>query len=85
MRPLPLDKRRVPDSNALSMRLTIDGEIRQDANTNQQVFSVAETIAFISRLLTLEPGDIISTGTLRGCRQRDRTLPSARPSSRSKY
>lgn len=56
----------VPDPNALAMRLTIDGEVRQDANTNQQVFSVAETIAFISRLLTLEPGDIISTGTPAG-------------------
>lgn len=56
----------IPDPNQLSMQLSIDGEVRQDASTEQQVFSVAETLSFISHLLTLEPGDIISTGTPAG-------------------
>jgi 2-keto-4-pentenoate hydratase/2-oxohepta-3-ene-1,7-dioic acid hydratase in catechol pathway len=50
----------------LAMRLWIDGEIRQDARTSQQIFSVAQTIAFISSWMPLEPGDIISTGTPSG-------------------
>ncbi len=56
----------IPDPQKLEMQLTIDGEVRQAASTDQQVFSVAEVIAFISSFLTLEPGDIISTGTPAG-------------------
>jgi 2-keto-4-pentenoate hydratase/2-oxohepta-3-ene-1,7-dioic acid hydratase in catechol pathway len=56
----------ITDPNQLQMQLRVDGEIRQDASTNLQVFSVPQTIQFISHLLTLEPGDIISTGTPAG-------------------
>ena len=48
------------------MKLSIDGEIRQNSNTDQMVFAVGEVIAFISRFVTLEPGDILSTGTPAG-------------------
>jgi 2-keto-4-pentenoate hydratase/2-oxohepta-3-ene-1,7-dioic acid hydratase in catechol pathway len=48
------------------MKLSIDGTIRQNASTSLQVFSVAEVISFISSFLTLEVGDIISTGTPSG-------------------
>ncbi|MFM7159791.1 MAG: fumarylacetoacetate hydrolase family protein, partial [Planctomycetaceae bacterium] len=51
---------------ALSMRLTLNGETRQQASTSQMVFPVAAVIAFISSFVTLEPGDIISTGTPAG-------------------
>lgn len=56
----------IPDPHSLAMKLSIDGETRQDASTNQQVFSIAETISFISDMMTLEPGDVISTGTPSG-------------------
>jgi 2-keto-4-pentenoate hydratase/2-oxohepta-3-ene-1,7-dioic acid hydratase in catechol pathway len=56
----------VPDPQALKMTLTLNGEVRQDATTALQIFPVAAVIEFISRMCTLEPGDIISTGTPAG-------------------
>lgn len=56
----------IPDPQALSMELRLNGEVRQSASTSQQIFSVAEVIEFISGLCTLEPGDLISTGTPAG-------------------
>lgn len=56
----------IPDPQALSMQLTLNGDIRQDASTALQVFPVAAVIEFISNMCTLEPGDIISTGTPAG-------------------
>ena len=44
----------------------LNGQTMQDGNTSQMIFSVAETVAFLSRLMTLEPGDIISMGTPAG-------------------
>ncbi len=46
--------------------LESNGEIRQDGNTGQMIFNVAELVAWASTLVTLEPGDIIATGTLSG-------------------
>lgn len=57
---------KIPNPQALWMKLSIDGRIRQDASTSLQVFSVAEVISFISSFMTLERGDIISTGTPSG-------------------
>jgi 2-keto-4-pentenoate hydratase/2-oxohepta-3-ene-1,7-dioic acid hydratase in catechol pathway len=54
------------DPQSLAMTLTIDAEPRQSGSTADQVFSVAETIAFISKWVRLEPGDILSTGTPKG-------------------
>ena len=56
----------IPDPQALSIRLTLNGETRQDGSTGQMVFPVAAVIAFLSQFVTLEPGDIISTGTPSG-------------------
>jgi len=56
----------VPDPQALRMTLELNGTVRQDASTAQQIFPVAAVIAFISQMVTLEPGDIISTGTPAG-------------------
>lgn len=56
----------IPNPQMLSMKLSIDGTIRQHASTSLQVFSVAEIVSFISSFLTLEVGDIISTGTPSG-------------------
>lgn len=56
----------VPDPQDLRIRLWRNGEIRQDGHTRNMLFPVAELIAYISRYMTLEPGDIIATGTPEG-------------------
>ena len=48
------------------MKLEVNGTVRQDASTAQQIFPVAAVVAFISQMVTLEPGDLISTGTPAG-------------------
>lgn len=53
----------VGDPQALGIRCTVNGEVVQDSSTSQMVFGVADLIAFISRTITLEPGDVIATGT----------------------
>jgi 2-keto-4-pentenoate hydratase/2-oxohepta-3-ene-1,7-dioic acid hydratase in catechol pathway len=47
----------------LPLQLRLNGEIRQNSNTEQMVFRIPYLISYISRCLTLEPGDIVSTGT----------------------
>jgi 2,4-didehydro-3-deoxy-L-rhamnonate hydrolase len=56
----------VPDPQALGIRCLVNDELRQDSDTGQMVFGVAELIGFISRTLTLEPGDLLVTGTPSG-------------------
>jgi 2-keto-4-pentenoate hydratase/2-oxohepta-3-ene-1,7-dioic acid hydratase in catechol pathway len=54
------------DLQDLGIRTRVNGETLQDANTSLMVFGVAEAIAFLTRVMTLEPGDIIATGTPAG-------------------
>ncbi len=56
----------VPDPQNLRIRLWRNGALRQDGHTRNMLFPVAELIAYISRYMTLEPGDIIATGTPEG-------------------
>jgi 2-keto-4-pentenoate hydratase/2-oxohepta-3-ene-1,7-dioic acid hydratase in catechol pathway len=56
----------VPDPQALPIRCLVNGEVVQDSSTAQMIFTVAEVIAFISDGITLEPGDLILTGTPAG-------------------
>jgi len=56
----------VPDPQALSLTVDVSGERMQEASTGTMLFSVAVLIAEVSRALTLEPGDIIATGTPSG-------------------
>jgi 2-keto-4-pentenoate hydratase/2-oxohepta-3-ene-1,7-dioic acid hydratase in catechol pathway len=56
----------VPDPQALGIRCIVNGEALQDSNTAEMVFSVAEIVAFVSEAITLEPGDLIATGTPAG-------------------
>jgi 2-keto-4-pentenoate hydratase/2-oxohepta-3-ene-1,7-dioic acid hydratase in catechol pathway len=56
----------VPDPQALRIRCLLNGEVVQDSSTAQMVFTVAEVIAFVSDGITLEPGDLILTGTPAG-------------------
>lgn len=51
------------DVHALGIRCMVDGEMRQDSNTRQLIFSVWDQIAELSTVMTLEPGDVIFTGT----------------------
>jgi 2-keto-4-pentenoate hydratase/2-oxohepta-3-ene-1,7-dioic acid hydratase in catechol pathway len=53
----------IPDPQALRIRSILNGEVMQDSTTANMVFGVAELIAFITQAITLEPGDLISTGT----------------------
>ena len=56
----------VGDPQNLNLRVTIGGEELQSANTREMIFPVAQLIATISAVMTLEPGDVISTGTPEG-------------------
>lgn len=53
----------IPDPQDLAISLTLNGETMQTSRTSQMVFGVAELVAWISRTMTLEPGDLIATGT----------------------
>jgi 2,4-diketo-3-deoxy-L-fuconate hydrolase len=53
----------VPDPQALAMRLDVNGQRRQTGNTRTMVFGVFELVHYLSQFMTLEPGDLISTGT----------------------
>ncbi len=56
----------VPDPQALTIHLSLNGVTKQDATTAQMVFPVAAIVSFLSKFITLEPGDVISTGTPAG-------------------
>ena len=53
----------VPDPQALHVWLDVDGERRQDGSTSTMIFGVAHLVAYISQFMTLQPGDLIPTGT----------------------
>jgi 2-keto-4-pentenoate hydratase/2-oxohepta-3-ene-1,7-dioic acid hydratase in catechol pathway len=53
----------VPDPQGLRVVTSVNGEVLQDSNTRNLIFRVPELISYISRTITLEPGDIIATGT----------------------
>jgi 2-keto-4-pentenoate hydratase/2-oxohepta-3-ene-1,7-dioic acid hydratase in catechol pathway len=56
----------IPPPVHLDLELSVNGQIRQKSNTSNMIFDVPTLIEFISRYMTLEPGDIISTGTPEG-------------------
>jgi 2-keto-4-pentenoate hydratase/2-oxohepta-3-ene-1,7-dioic acid hydratase in catechol pathway len=56
----------IPDPQALGIRAILNGETVQESTTANMVFGVAEVIAYITRTITLEPGDLIATGTPAG-------------------
>ena len=53
----------VPDPQKLTLQLSVNGVLLQNGSTETMVFAVAELVSYVSRFMTLEPGDIISTGT----------------------
>jgi 2-keto-4-pentenoate hydratase/2-oxohepta-3-ene-1,7-dioic acid hydratase in catechol pathway len=56
----------VPDPQNLSLRLSVNGVLKQNGNTRDMIFSVAQLVAYISRFMSLQPGDVILTGTPAG-------------------
>lgn len=56
----------IPDPQSLAMRLTVNGEVMQDSHTSRMVFGVREIVEHLAGIMTLEPGDIIATGTPAG-------------------
>ncbi|MFF9848147.1 fumarylacetoacetate hydrolase family protein [Streptomyces sp. TLI_105] len=56
----------VPDPQDLGLKLWVNGELKQDGHTSDQIFPVAEVVRYVSRFMTLYPGDIINTGTPAG-------------------
>ena len=56
----------IDDVQNLDMKLTINGQTRQQANTSQMIYPVADIVSFLSNIMTLQPGDIIATGTPAG-------------------
>jgi 2-keto-4-pentenoate hydratase/2-oxohepta-3-ene-1,7-dioic acid hydratase in catechol pathway len=56
----------LPDPQALPIRAILNGEVMQDSNTSNQIFGVREVVSFVSQAITLEPGDLIITGTPAG-------------------
>jgi len=61
--PWLVTKEDVPDPQDLWIRCRLNGKVMQDSRTDQMVFGVADLVSFISQTMTLEPGDIIATGT----------------------
>jgi len=66
MGPYLLTADQIDDVQNLDLRLTVNGQIRQQANTAQMIHTVAQIVSFLSHLMTLEPGDVIATGTPAG-------------------
>jgi len=66
MGPYLLTADEIGDVQNLDMELTVNGEIRQRANTSQMIYPVADIVSFLSHIMTLEPGDAIATGTPAG-------------------
>jgi 2-keto-4-pentenoate hydratase/2-oxohepta-3-ene-1,7-dioic acid hydratase in catechol pathway len=56
----------IADPHALTMRLTVNGDERQHGSTGDMIYNIYEQIAYLSTVMTLEPGDLISTGTPSG-------------------
>ncbi len=64
--PWLVTKDEIPDPQALGCWLEVNGEKRQNSNTSDMIFGVAEIVSYMSRFMTLVPGDLIATGTPEG-------------------
>ncbi|MFF2329547.1 MULTISPECIES: fumarylacetoacetate hydrolase family protein [unclassified Streptomyces] len=56
----------IADPHDLRMRLSVNGEVRQESPTNDMIYDIYEQIAYLSQVMTLMPGDILATGTPAG-------------------
>ena len=65
--PVVVTRDELPDPQALALRTRVNGETVQDSSTAEMIFGVAELLASCSESFTLEPGDVVLTGTPWGC------------------
>lgn len=63
MGPYLVTRDEVPDPHALPIRLWINEELMQDGNSGGMIFKIPQIVSYLSRIVTLRPGDVISTGT----------------------
>lgn len=63
MGPVLVTPDELPDPHRLRIQCRVNGQTMQDSNTEQMIFNVPQTIAYLSRVMTLEPGDVVFTGT----------------------
>lgn len=66
MGPCLVLKDEIPDPHSLDLTLQLNGQVMQHSNTRNLIFNVPDLIAYMSQVFTLEPGDVISTGTPSG-------------------
>jgi acylpyruvate hydrolase len=66
MGPALVLKDEIADPHRLDIRLSIAGEVLQSSNTSQLIFNIPETVEYLSQVMTLEPGDVVATGTPAG-------------------
>jgi 5-carboxymethyl-2-hydroxymuconate isomerase len=64
--PCIVTRNEIPDPNKLNLKTIINGKVMQDSNTEDLIFNVQQLISYCSRMFTLEPGDVILTGTPSG-------------------
>jgi 2,4-didehydro-3-deoxy-L-rhamnonate hydrolase len=74
MGPFLVPRAFVPDHKNLFIRLAVNGEVRQNGNTSQFIFTPEEQVEYASNILTLESGDIFSCGTCGGVGQGTNTF-----------
>lgn len=64
--PWLVTKDEIPNPQDLPMQLSVNGDLKQNSNTSDMIFSVVEIVSYMSRFMALQPGDIIATGTPEG-------------------
>lgn len=74
MGPYFVPKQFVKDHNDLAIKLWVNGELKQDGRTSEFIFNAEEQIEYVSRMLSVEPGDIFATGTCGGVGQGTNTF-----------
>jgi acylpyruvate hydrolase len=75
MGPFLLTKDELPDPHNLAVELRVNGRVLQKSNTNQLVHTIPQLVSFCSQVFSLEPGDVVATGTPGGL-AKDRTPPT---------
>lgn len=75
MGPFLLTKDELPDPHNLAVELRVNGRVLQKSNTNQLVHTIPQLVSFCSHVFSLEPGDVVATGTPGGL-AKDRTPPT---------
>ncbi|XP_052773832.1 acylpyruvase FAHD1, mitochondrial-like [Mya arenaria] len=61
-----IPKEKIPDTSAARLWLKVDGDMKQDSSTSDMIFPVPHVLSYLSRYFTLEPGDIVLTGSPAG-------------------